>query len=189
MQSNECESSSVGRAGVPPVEDSNSSFGAYKHMIEIIRGNLLEAKEKFLVHQTNCFSNSRALGLAAAVFEKHPYANCYLDRKEQSIPGTIDVRGNGIDQRFVINLHGQVYPGKPKHPRSALDGTFARETYFRQGLDHIAQIPNLESVAFPFNIGCGLAGGNWENYLAILADFANLVEETQGIKVTVYQHE
>ena len=36
-------------------------------------------------------------------------------------------------------------------------------------------LPELESVAFPYGIGCGLAGGNWEEYQAMLEEFANMV--------------
>ena len=30
-------------------------------------------------------------------------------------------------------------------------------------------------VAFPWNIGCGLAGGDWHRYSDVLAGFANTV--------------
>ena len=29
------------------------------------------------------------------------------------------------------------------------------------------------SIAFPDHIGCGLAGGDWDTYLALLTNFAN----------------
>jgi hypothetical protein len=35
-------------------------------------------------------------------------------------------------------------------------------------------------------IGCGLAGGNWNNYLKHLNNFAKKIEE-QGANVLVYQ--
>jgi hypothetical protein len=47
----------------------------------------------------------------------------------------------------------------------------------------VAQIPNLESVAFPWKIGCGAAGGIWEHYLVTLTNFANYIEDSQGAKV------
>ena len=53
----------------------------------------------------------------------------------------------------------------------------------------IAKIPNLESIAFPWRIGCGLAGGNWEWYLGTLKNFADHVEEKQGAKVIIYRRE
>jgi O-acetyl-ADP-ribose deacetylase (regulator of RNase III) len=157
-------------------------------MIEIITGDLLEAPEKYILHQTNCISTSGAAGIARALFDKYPYADCYADRLETSKPGTIDIRGNGIDQRFIINLHGQVYPGRCRYPLSSLDGLAAREKYFYRGLLRVAQLPDLESVGFPWRVGCGLGGGDWEHYLGIINNFANYVGE-QDVKVRIYRRE
>ena len=75
--------------------------------------------------------------------------------------------------RAVINLYGQYNPGKPRaRPReggrTVGDSAADREQYFKDGLDEIALIPNLKSVAFPHLIGCGLGGGNWKAYIAML---------------------
>jgi len=155
-------------------------------MFEIISGDLLDAKEKYIIHQTNCLSTGSAAGIARSIFDKYPYADCYLARTENSKPGTIDVRGNGLDKRFVINLHGQVYPGGVRYPLSDLDGLVAREKYFYHGLLRVAQIENLESIAFPFRIGCGIAGGDWTHYLQIINNFAQYLEK-DGVKVFIYQ--
>ena len=156
-------------------------------MIEIITGDLLEAKEKYIIHQTNCFSTGSAAGIARAIFDKYPYANCYSDRKEVSKPGSIDIRGDGIDKRYIINLHGQLYPGSPKYSMS-IDNEKARKDYFYQGLLRVAKIKDLESIAFPYRIGCGIAGGNWKLYLKMINNFANYVE-TKSVKVVMYQRE
>ena len=42
----------------------------------------------------------------------------------------------------------------------------------------------LESVAFPYLIGCGLAGGDWQSYGAMVSDFARRVGE-HGVRVTI----
>jgi O-acetyl-ADP-ribose deacetylase (regulator of RNase III) len=156
-------------------------------MIEIITGDLLEAKEKYICHQTNCISTNGASGIAKAIFDKYPYANCYSSRTETSKPGAIDIRGNGQDQIMIINLHAQYYPGKPKYPHSTLDGIEIREKYFHKCLLRIAKIENLQSIAFPWRIGCGLAGGIWEHYLGTLTNFAHYVEKSQGAKVVIYR--
>ena len=49
-------------------------------------------------------------------------------------------------------------------------------------LKEIAELPELESVAFPYQIGCGLAGGDWKQYRAALEDFAERVKE-RNVKV------
>jgi len=156
-------------------------------MIEIITGDLLEAKEKYIIHQTNCLSNKGAAGIAGALFDKYPYADCYLDRAEPSKPGTIDIRGNGADKRYIINLHGQVYPGGIRYPLSDLDGQAARRKYFYNGLLRVAQIPNLESIALNWRIGCGIAGGDWLYYLGTINLFEKYVNEKQNAKVIIYK--
>jgi O-acetyl-ADP-ribose deacetylase (regulator of RNase III) len=156
-------------------------------MIEIKTGDFFSATEKYIVHQCNCVTQ-RAAHLAKDVFTKYPYADIYTNRTEANKPGTIVVCGNGQDQRYVINLLGQYYPGKPKYPYSSLDGFEIRQKYFYQGLLRIAKIPNLESVAFPWKISCGAAGGSWPHYLGNLTNFANHLEK-QNVKVVIYQRE
>lgn len=162
-------------------------------MIEIITGDLLEAKEKYIAHQCNCLTQNSA-GTAKAIFDKFPYANTYERRVRlpdgtNSIidtPGTIIIMGNGQDQRFVINMYAQYYPGKSKYPKSTLDGTPVRLDYFYKCLLRVAKIPDLESIAFPWRIGCNLGGGDWEHYLGTLTNFAQYVGE-KDVKVKVYR--
>jgi len=157
-------------------------------MIEIVTGSVFDSDEKYLCHQCNCVTN-RSAHLAQTVFHHYPYADVYTARKDPDVPGTIIVRGNGNDQRYVIALLGQYYPGTPKYPLSSLDGTKTRERYFHKALIAVAKIPNLESIAFPWRIGCGAAGGNWEYYLSTITNFAKYISETQGAKVKIYRLE
>lgn len=156
-------------------------------MIEIVTGDLFDAKEKYLVHQCNCVTN-KAAHLAFDVFEKYPYADIYTPRIEPDKPGHIIIRGNGQDQRYVAAILGQYYPGRPRYPLSSLDGAAAREKYFYNGLLRLAEVPDLESVAFPWRIACGAAGGNWEHYLGKITNFAQYVGE-KGVKVKIYRRE
>lgn len=158
-------------------------------MIEIITGDLLEAKEQYLIHQTNCISTNGAAGIAKSIFDKYPYADCYSDRTETSKPGAIDIRGNGDDKRLIVNLHGQVYPGRCRYPSSDLDGRAARRKYFYHGLLRVAKIENLESVAFPWRVGCGIAGGDWSWYLGQINYFASHVKEKCETRVVIYRRE
>lgn len=155
-------------------------------MIEVVTGNLFKATEKYLCHQTNCVTN-RAAHLSKEVFEKFPHADIYTKREFHDQPGTIIVRGNGADQRYVINMLGQYYPGNPKFPEAKQDGTAARESYFLRCLGAVAKIEKLESVAFPWRIGCGAAGGDWDTYYQMIERFANYVGEKQSAKVVIYK--
>jgi len=150
----------------------------------IVSGSLFDAKEKYIVHQCNCVT-SRAAHLAKDMFQRFPYSDIYTPRKEPDTLGSIIVKGNGQDQRYVINLLGQYYPGKPKYPDSKKDGTKVREAAFLRGLKSIHKIKDLESVAFPFKIGCGAAGGDWNKYFEMICKLA----KNTTAKVAIYKLE
>lgn len=152
----------------------------------------MESKEKYLCHQCNCLTD-HAAGIAHTIFTRFSYSDIYSLRRNVQYdpknlipgqePGKIIVCGNGSDQRYVINMFGQLYPGHPKFADSKIDGFQARRGYFRECLQSIATIPNLESVAFPWRIGCGIAGGEWDEYLSDLNKFAEYV----NVPVSIYQ--
>jgi len=157
---------------------------------KVIAGDIREADEKYICHQCNSVT-ATAAHLAKTIFVKFPYANIYKERagisdlpKKTEQPGMIVVRGNGVDERFVIGMIGQYYPGKPKYPNSTRDGYRVRKEYFKKCLGEIAKINGLESVAFPYGIGCGAAGGDWGSYLVMIQEFA----KTSGVKVRIYKY-
>lgn len=133
-----------------------------------VDGDLLDATEQYIVHQANCITQ-RAAGLAAAIFKRFPHADFYTGRIDPDLPGTIRIDGApGTDLRAVIALFGQLHPGRPW----PADPHAAREGFFKSGLEKIAVIPDIESVALPHGIGCGLAGGYWPGYEAMIDAFA-----------------
>ena len=151
-------------------------------MIKIMKGSIFDAKEKYICHQCNCIT-LKGGHLSKDMFDRFPYANIYKTRQRitdwkesRDKPGNIDIRGNGRDQRFVINMLAQVFPSTPRFPNSSSDGTLARERYFKKCLEKIEQIENLGSVAFPFCIGCGAAGGDWVNYSKMIQDFSDRIK-------------
>jgi O-acetyl-ADP-ribose deacetylase (regulator of RNase III) len=156
-------------------------------MIEIVTGDLLNSKEKYIAHQCNCLTQNSA-GTAKAIFDKFPHANTYVARTEPDALGTIKILGDGQEQRYVINMFAQYYPGKPKYPKSTLDGILVRDKCFHRCLLRIAEIPDLESIAFPWKIGCNLGGGIWEHYLGTLTNFANYLED-KNVRVVIYRRE
>jgi O-acetyl-ADP-ribose deacetylase (regulator of RNase III) len=159
-------------------------------LITTVEGDLLDAKERYVCHQANCVTGKAAF-LAAAVFARFPWADVYRDRAARAQagpqgrdePGSIIVRGNGADQRFVIAMLAQVYPGRPKFPDSPRDGFRARQDYFMRCLERVAEVRNLHSVAFPYGIGCGAAGGSWPTYMNMLHEFAGKTDA----KVVIYR--
>ena len=72
---------------------------------------------------------------------------------------------------------GQIFPGHPKFPDSTADGYIARQGFFRKCLIAILQeIKDIDSIAFPYGIGCGAAGGDWNKYFEMIEGFSNYVD-------------
>lgn len=142
----------------------------------IVSGNLLDSREDYIAQQCNCIT-TKGLGLSKVIFDAYPAANDYLLRKtskEHSVMGTIRVhdRTETGAPFTIINMMAQYYPGKPKPSYGTLDNTLARHKAFQMCLDQIAKIPGIKSIAMPYNIGCGYAGGRWkEDYEPMLASW------------------
>lgn len=162
--------------------------------------NLLLSEEQYLIHQCNCVSR-RAAHLSKSVFRKFPYADIYSGReKEVSIkslpedqrPGTILVRGDGDSQRYIVNLLGQVFPGTPKF-ETGIDTLLTRERYFLSGIQRIFTRLDPESIALPWRIGCGAAGGRWPVYASLIYSYSllyprvNIHIYSQKILCHIYQ--
>lgn len=154
--------------------------------IQIINDDLLNANEDYIVHQCNCISTN-AKTLAKQIFDKYNYADSYKKRSRNnkstySIPGTIEIFGNGNDQRYIINAYAQYYPASCKYDN---DTPAKRLMWFKTCLINISKIENIQTktIAMPFNIGCGIAGGNWDLYYNLISDFAN----KEKINVTLYK--
>jgi hypothetical protein len=144
-------------------------------MVPIVKGDLLDLSPRpgeYIVHQTNCKS-VHAAGLATLLFKKYPAAHTY---KASSAyvrePGTISIHGP------IINLYGQNTPGKAKSKGIRQ----RRSSWFQDGLDAISlKIDNATVIYFPYGIGCGMAGGDWPEYLSMINNWA----EHQDFKVLV----
>jgi hypothetical protein len=154
--------------------------------MEIIIGDLLTASETYIVQQC-CCTACRPHGLSKSIADTFPHGNLYSMRKpvaprrntarseDRATPGTCILLGDGKEKRFIACLMAQYAMGKPGKYESfgVPDSTNDRELYFKQSLDHFAsQIPDHSSIAFPYKIGCGLAGGSWVKYRNILEDWS-----------------
>lgn len=116
-----------------------------------------------LVHQVNSVSR-KPKGLSESMFVRFPEADVYKNNVNGLPLGRIIVRGQ------VVNLVGQKYPGK-----CIYECREQRLTYFQQGLSELLSFAireNISTVSFPYLIGCGLAGGNWNDYLSFINQFA-----------------
>lgn len=148
-------------------------------MVTIKKGDLLvDATEKVIAHQVNCMGV--AGGLAAAIFEKWPDAENDYRQLTTRIPmgkvllGMPQLTGQQKDGHVIANLYGQFYPGadyRPDAVETALSclGAIARKSGW--------------SVALPYKLSCGIAGGDWDEVLGIIE------EAMDGVDCVIYQRE
>jgi O-acetyl-ADP-ribose deacetylase (regulator of RNase III) len=149
--------------------------------VKIIESDIFWTGAKFIAHQCNCTSNGGAAGIAKEIFAKYPYSNCYYMRTEAATPGTIEVCGDGLNHRGIINMFSQYFPGGPD--TNETDDEKARKKWFHQCLMEITKVPNLESIAFPYKIGCGIAGGDWNWYSAQIDKFALFMKDKAQVLI------
>lgn len=162
-------------------------------MISFVKGDILDSQEQYLCQQCNCIS-VRSHGLSQQIASRYPHANPYALRSQLgrrnhcikdhiAVPGTIDVLGTG-DQRRVICMYAQYGMGKPGSYGSTIsDSHHEREQWFISCLRKIGDL-HPESIALPYRIGCGLAGGDWDRYLNIIKDWSS---DNPSIKIVIYQ--
>ena len=146
-------------------------------MIKYVKGDLLDAPQKIVVHQVNC-QGVMGSGVAKALRDKYPqvYTNYkafidaqikdnffYPDFTNKDLLGMIQFVKVGED-RFVCNLFGQnnYLPRTKRHTDySALHVGFN---------DLRSATP--EDIAMP-KIGCGLGGGDWKLVVPIIESVFN----------------
>jgi O-acetyl-ADP-ribose deacetylase (regulator of RNase III) len=134
--------------------------------------DILDTDCEYILQQNNCVTN-KGKGLSLAI--KEHFGVCPYDgRENRDVPGSIQIIQS--KQKNIICLFGQVYPGKPRY---ANDTKEKRLTYFREGLNalKVALEPLKDSepthkIAVPYRIGCGLAGGDWNDYENILKKYS-----------------
>eukprot|EP00732_Lithocolla_globosa_P004302 Lithocolla_globosa_v1_NODE_3913_length_1552_cov_2.533734.p1 type:complete len:241 gc:universal NODE_3913_length_1552_cov_2.533734:755-33(-) len=150
-----------------------------KGTLTVKRGDLVtDATEDLVVHQVNATSKGHCEGLAKVLFAKYPDTDVYKQRVVTDKPGNVHVIGR------VVSLVGQHYPGGPKPSKG--DNSMQRERWFVQCLKGLAQHVErhrVESIAFPHQIGCGIAGGDWDFYERQITKFQTIT----GIDVVIYR--
>ena len=144
-------------------------------MVTIKKGDLLKANETVIAHQVNCCGV--AGGLAADIFKKWPYAKKDYTDITSRLPGKVlfgmaQFTGQQRDGHIICNLFGQFNPGADYNP-----------TKLEQALEQLGNYARTRecSVALPYGLSCGIAGGDWNEVYEI-------IERTlTDVEVTIYK--
>lgn len=128
-------------------------------MITIINDNIFNSKANIICHQTNCLGIMGG-GIALQIKKKFPkvfleyYELCHkYDDKSQLLGCVQYVQIN--NQQYIANCFGQENIG------------FGQQTNYVALEDCLESVHSKAlrmnlSVAIPYKIGCGLAGGDWD---------------------------
>lgn len=127
-------------------------------MIKIVDGDILQAKENIIAHQTNCLGVMGS-GLAKQIRAKYPnvfeqYRKFFINNKFTALGQCQIVKAE--DDKYIANLFGQYNYGRDKQ---YTDYKALEEALFSL---KVSAKDHNKSVAIPFAIGCGLAGGSWD---------------------------
>ena len=143
-----------------------------------------------LAHQVNADQRKKPGGLAKRLVELYPSASLHTEgAKGAEGPqddrlGTVRIDTEPSDPKgkeghkaanvTIFSLYGQRYGGPPGNRADRADSSADREVYFARALADIQRkAPDLKSIAFPENIGCGIGAGIWQNYEQMILDFAD----------------
>jgi uracil-DNA glycosylase len=146
----------------------------------------ITASVKYLINPCDCISiGNKGDEWTQAVFKKYPYSNCYQTRTTQSqrvTPGSLQIKGDGKQQKFVINLFVSYYPGEPKYPN---DNQTKRAEWFKNALQQLLEIPELVSLAFPPHYG----GNHEDRYLSLISDFRKMYYLRHKVQLTMIDYQ
>lgn len=155
-------------------------------MITTKIGNILNAEENIICHQVNAQGVAGA-GLAAQIKRVYPnFLHVYQDMCQSFTFQQMKVNGlvawyTTLSGQMIASIFGQEFYGYGMQ--------YTDYVALGNGLNAVretAEMKDLLSVAIPYGIGCGLAGGDWNVVQNIIRDCFKYSPE---IDVAIYKLE
>lgn len=150
-------------------------------MLEIVNGNIFDGNENIIVHQTNCLG---IMGGGIALQVRKLFPNVYeeyvkLCSQYKDNPKSLLGKVQFVvtpNKKAIANCFGQEGIGT---------GVQTDYQALYNALSYVKGIALLEafSVAIPYNIGCGLAGGDWKIVESMIKE---LFENDEDVKCVLY---
>ena len=139
----------------------------------VVKGNLLNVTDGLIVHQVN---TAGAMGAGVALGVKGRWPDVYEEYRafvhergagSPSLLGLVQIE-QATDQLYVANLFGQHLKGPKGSRRTSYDATVDGWKRVAAWLRTPAGQSTGGKVSAPYNMGCGLGGGDWGVYSAIV---------------------
>ena len=128
-------------------------------MINYINANLLDSDCNFICHQVNC-QGKMGSGVAKQIRDRWPevYTNYarVVDSKMLGKVQILYVEDANIPFQCVVNMFAQEFYGYDENRYTSYDAFWSCLNELK------SKIPKGATIAFPYKIGCGLGGANWE---------------------------
>jgi len=143
-------------------------------MLEYVKGNLVTGNYDVFCHQVNC-KGVMGAGIAKQIRDKYPEVyHAYIANHRLGA----DRLGTNLyvktkDDRVCVNMFAQDCYGRDK--RHTDYGAF--RSCLVDLKDFLAHESENVIVAFPYGIGCGLAGGDWVLIQGMLKEFSEQVQQ------------
>jgi O-acetyl-ADP-ribose deacetylase (regulator of RNase III) len=138
--------------------------------MQTIIGDILNIEKGFICHQVNCLG--AVGGLAGAIAAKWPeWHKHYIGTHNKQL-GLVTVhpvieQGELKKDLYIVSLYAQygAFAGKVETNYYAFHSCLSA---LKQGLDMKGK--DSLQIYFPYKIGCGLGGGNWEIVSEMIED-------------------
>lgn len=135
--------------------------------IEIVHEDILKSNADVIVQQVNCIGVMGG-GLALSIYKKYPINKKeylkYINKNHKKIKKSEELLSRVLyvdthDGTIIANIFGQDYIRKNRYDKTV----YTHEDSLIKGLTEVrdkCEKLNL-SLAIPYEIGCGMANGNW----------------------------
>jgi O-acetyl-ADP-ribose deacetylase (regulator of RNase III) len=124
--------------------------------MQIIEGNILDITEGIICHQVNCQGVFNT-GLAKQIRKK--YVKVFREYMSHSLGAGWQLGECQLiqvsDSLFISNLAGQDDYGNDGY-------CYTNYSYLKHAIEQVKALNDSnEQIYFPYGMGCGLAGGDW----------------------------
>jgi O-acetyl-ADP-ribose deacetylase (regulator of RNase III) len=128
--------------------------------MKIVCGDILAINHGVIVHQVNC-KKVMGAGLALQIRRKYPQHFADYMAAEPKLGDIVVTRIHSM--LYIVGVYGQYSYG-----RYGLHTNYSALRIAMIKATHFAAQKNLQ-MFIPYGIGCGLAGGNWNQVMKILS--------------------